>query len=64
MSGDPFPKVVENRAGERLTVQNAREQDAATAKGYFRSIALKREFAEAGSPSMLESSLLSTKDVD
>lgn len=47
MGSDPFPKVVENRDGARLTVQDIREQDAAATKGYFRAIARNREFREA-----------------
>ena len=47
MGSDPFPKVVENRDGARLTVQDIREQDAAATKGYFRALARNREFREA-----------------
>lgn len=46
MGSDPFPKIVENAAGDRLMVNTLHEQDAATKRGYFRSIARNREFAE------------------
>lgn len=44
---EPFPKVLENRAGERVTVHDFREQEAKTAEGYLRSLARNREYAEA-----------------
>lgn len=44
---EPFPKVLENRAGERVTVHDFREQEAMTAQGYLRSLARNREYAEA-----------------
>lgn len=46
MSSDPFPKVVENADGDRLTVTSLAEQDAATRKGYYRRIARIREYRE------------------
>lgn len=47
MSSDPFPKAVENAAGDRLTVTTLAEQDAAARRGYFRKIARDREYREA-----------------
>lgn len=46
MSSDPLPKVVENAAGDRLTVTTLQEQDEAARRGYFRRIARDREYRE------------------
>lgn len=63
MGSEPFPKIVEHRDGRTMTVHTLFEQDAATAQGFLRSLARKREHDESGRPSKLESSLLSARDV-
>ncbi len=46
---EPFPKLMVNRQGERLFVADFFEQDAATSRGYYRSLGriAERHDAEA-----------------
>ena len=63
MGSEPFPKQVSHRDGRTLTVHTLAEQDAATRKGFLRSLARKQAYEESGRPDMLTSSLLSARDV-
>lgn len=47
---DPFPKLMVNRAGERLTVFDFAGQDTATREGYSRKLGRDLERQEAAPP--------------
>ena len=44
---ETFPKLMVNRAGERLTVHDFAEQDDATRKGFLRSLGRDAERKDA-----------------
>jgi len=44
---EPWPKLLVNREGQRKLVNSFEEQDAWTAKGYFRSLGRQVEHADA-----------------
>lgn len=52
---EPFPKLLVNRAGERMTVSTYEEQDEATRKGFLRSLGrvAEREDAEKAAKATL-----------